>query len=155
MMRLHLVACLAACVMGALAAPCVQAAEVHVVAPDAVRAAITEVAPGYERQSGHKLVVDYLEGQELLERAARDERVDAAILPVAQMGELARAYRIVPDTRRSLGRTAPTTDAPQGTVLGIAALKGAPHEDAARSLSAYLTLPETRAALRRSGLAAP
>jgi molybdate transport system substrate-binding protein len=131
------------------------AAELRIVAPPVVRAAVTEVAPRFEQQSGHKVVVDYLEGADLFARAAKDERVDAAVLPAAQMGELARAYRIMPDTRRSIGRTAPTPEAPAGNVLAIAALKGADHEDAARAFCAYLTLPETIAALRRSGLAAP
>ncbi|HZZ94203.1 MAG TPA: substrate-binding domain-containing protein [Usitatibacter sp.] len=132
-----------------------QAAEVTVVAPAAARAAMTAVIPSFERQSGQKIVMDYQDGDELLAHAMKDERVDAVIAPVAPMGELARAYRILPDTRRTLGRTAPAPDAPQGAVLAFAALKGADHEDAARALSAYLTLPETMAVLRRNGLAAP
>jgi ABC-type molybdate transport system substrate-binding protein len=137
------------------AAAVVHAADVSIIAPPAARAAMTEAIPPFERQSGHKIVMDYRDAGELLDQAKRDERLDAVIAPVAPMGELARAYRILPDTRRTLGRTAPDADAPQGAVLAIATLKGAEHEDAARSFCAYLALPETVAVLRRNGLARP
>ena len=136
-----------------LAASLSYAADIHVLAPPAAREAMTAVAPAFERQSGHHMVFDYQE-EDLAQTASRDERIDAVVAPVVDMGVLARAYRIVPDTRRTLGRTAPTASAPQGQVLVIAALRG-DHEDPARAFCAYLTLPETLAALRRSGLSAP
>jgi hypothetical protein len=114
---------------------------------------MTAVAPAFERQTGHHVVFEYLE-DDLAKTASTDERIDAVVAPVADMGVLARAYKIVPDSRRTLGRTAPTASASQGIVLMIAALHG-DHEEAARTFCAYLTLPETIAALRRSGLSAP
>ena len=130
------------------------AADIHVLASPAARPAMTAVTPRFEEQSGDRVVFDYQDG-DLADIASRDERIDAVIAPVAQMGVLARADRILPDTRRTLGRSAPTVDAPQGVVLVIAALRGGDREEPARALSAYLTLPETVAALRRSGLYAP
>lgn len=136
-----------------LAAACARAADIHVLASPGAREAMTAVAPAFERQSGHHMVFDFQE-EDLAQTASKDERLDAVLAPVVDMGVLARAYRIVPDTRRTLGRTAPTASAPQGTVLVIAALRG-DREEAARAFCAYLTLPETIAALRRNGLAQP
>ena len=130
------------------------AADIKFLAAPAAREAMTVVAPSFERQSGHRLVFDYQDA-DLAETAAKDERIDGVIAPVAEMGVLARAYKILPDSRRTLGRSAPSASAPQGQVLAIAALKGADHEDPARAFCAYLTLPETIAALRRAGLASP
>jgi ABC-type molybdate transport system substrate-binding protein len=136
-----------------VAAICAHAAHIRVLAIPAAREAMTAVAPAFERQTGHHVVFEYLE-DDLAKTASTDERIDAVVAPVADMGVLARAYKIVPDSRRTLGRTAPTASASQGIVLMIAALHG-DHEEAARTFCAYLTLPETIAALRRSGLSAP
>lgn len=135
------------------AAVSASAAEIRVVASPAAREAMTAVAPAFERQSGHHMVFEY-QDENLADTASRDERIDAVVAPVADMGVLARAYRILPDTRRTLGRAAPSESVPQGQVLVIAALRG-DHEEAARAFCAYLSLPETIAALRRSGLSAP
>ena len=140
--------------IASLAAGLVHAADIRIHAAPAAREAMTAVAPSFERQSGHHLVFDYQE-ENLAQTAAKDERIDAVIAPVADMGVLARAYKILPDSRRTLGRSAPSASAPQGQVLAIAALKGGDHEDPARAFCAYLTLPETIAALRRAGLASP
>jgi len=137
------------------AALAAQAAEIHVVAPSAARDAMAAAVPRFENQTRDKVVLEYVDGDELLERASKDERVDAAILPVAQMGVLARAYRIMPDTKRTLGRTAATAESPQGNVLLVAALSGGDHEESARSFCAYLGLPETVLFLRKGGLSAP
>ena len=130
------------------------AADIRVLAFPAARQAMTAVVPRFEQQSGDRVILDYQDG-DLADIASRDERIDAVIAPVAQMGVLARAYRILPDSRRTLGRSAPTAEAPQGVVLVIAALKGGDREERATAFSAYLTLPETVAALRSSGLGAP
>jgi len=131
----------------------VQAADIRVLASPAAREAMTAVAPAFERQSGHHMVFEYQE-DDLAKTASTDERIDAVVVPVADMGVLARAYRILPDTRRNIGRTAPTPSASQGVVLVVAALHG-DHEDAARAFCAYLTLPETIVAVRRTGLSTP
>jgi len=130
-----------------------QAAEVNVLVAPAARQAMTALVPSFERQSGYRLALDYREG-DLAAIASKDERIDVVVTTVAQMGELTRAYRTMPDTRRTLGRTEPTAEAPQGIVLVIAALKGQ-HEEAGRAFTAYLTLPESIQALRRNGLASP
>lgn len=147
-MKRHLLA--AAAMLAGISA---HAADIHILAAPAARDAMTAVAPAFERQSGHHVVFDYQE-DDLAQTASKDERLDAVLAPVVDMGVLARAYRIVPDTRRTLGRTAPAANAPQGSVLVIAALRG-DHEEAARAFCAYLSLPETIAALRRSGLTQP
>jgi hypothetical protein len=136
-----------------LAAMCAQGAELHILASPAAREAMTVVTPTFERQTGHHVVFEY-QDEDLAQTASKDDRLDAVLAPVVDMGVLARAYRIVPDTRRNLGRTAPTASAPQGVVLSIAALHG-DHEDATRAFCAYLSLPETLVALRRSGLSTP
>ena len=136
-----------------VAAISAHAADIHILASPMAREAMTVVAPAFERQSGHHLVFEYQE-EDLAKTASTDERIDAVIAPVADMGVLARAYRILPDTRRNIGRTAPSASASQGVVLVVAALHG-DHEDAARAFCAYLTLPETIIAVRRSGLSTP
>ena len=137
-----------------LASGLARAADIHILASPAARTAMTAVAPRFEEQTGDHLVFEYQE-DDLADAAARDDRIDAVIAPVADMGVLARLYRILPDTRRTLGRAAPTKAAPQGPVLVIAALRGGEREEPARTFCAYLTLPETIVALRRNGLSQP
>jgi hypothetical protein len=127
--------------------------ELKVLAVPAVKAAMTEIMPSFERQTRYKVVFEYGDPEELVKRAMKGDGVDSVMLPVAQVNALAKEYRIMPDTKRILGRVS-VAGQPED-VLATAGLRGGDNEQVARVLSAYLTLPETIATLRRNGLGAP
>jgi ABC-type molybdate transport system substrate-binding protein len=125
----------------------VNAAEVHILAPSAVRAAMEDVIRGYERQTQHHVIFEYGTIADTAQHALKDEKADAVILPPAEMNALNKVNRIVPDTRRTIGRSSES-------LLVFAALRG-DNEDAMRALSAFLSFPENVAILSRKGIGSP
>ena len=123
------------------------AAELHILAPTAVQAAMEDVIRGYERQTQHHVIFEFGTVEATAAQALKDQNADAVIVPSAQMNALNKAGRIVPDTRRNFGRI-------DGSLMVYAALRGY-HEDAMRALSAYLSFPETVAVLSRRGIGTP
>jgi molybdate transport system substrate-binding protein len=81
------------------------AAELKVLAGSAVQPAMEVLAPNFERQSGYHVVFDYGTIGAMAERASSGEKADVVIVSRPQMDALAKARRIVPDTRRTLGKT--------------------------------------------------
>jgi ABC-type molybdate transport system substrate-binding protein len=123
------------------------AAELHILAPTALQAAMEEAIRGYERQTHHHVIFQFGTVEATAEQALKDEKADAVIVPSAQMNALNKANRIVPDTRRNVGRV--------GDSLYVYAAMRGDHEDAMRALSAYLSFPETVAILSRRGIGTP
>src|SRR3954466_14215573 len=91
-------------VLAAFAAPVAAAADIRVLAGADVKSVLAELIPGFERQTGHHLVFVPGSPEETAERARKDSSADVVIVPPAQMNALAKAGRILPDTRRTLGR---------------------------------------------------
>ncbi len=90
-----------------------QAAEVRVFVTGAARAAFEEIAPQFERASGHKVIAQFGLPPELLKKADAGEPFDAMILsydvePLIKQGKLAAGTRTV------LGRTGVGIAIPQG-----------------------------------------
>jgi molybdate transport system substrate-binding protein len=95
-----------------------QSAEVRVFCTGAARAAFTELAPQFERASGHKLVAEFGLPPALMRKVDAGEPYDVLILSydvagLVQQGELAA------DSRTVLGRYG----------IGIAVPQGAPRPD--------------------------
>src|SRR3954451_9450986 len=81
-----------------------QAAELQLLAPSAAQAAMEEVIRGYERQTHHHVTFQFATVEATAEQALKDRKADAVIVPPAQMNALNKANRIVPDTRRTIGK---------------------------------------------------
>ncbi len=108
--------------------------ETRVFSSAAPRAILREIAPVFERMTGHQLVVEYAFAVDLKRRIEAGNPFDVAILPPDMADELARREKLVAGSRVDLGRTG----------LGVAVRRGAPVPDIG-----------TVDALRRALLTAP
>jgi molybdate transport system substrate-binding protein len=113
-------------------APSATAAEINAMISTAMKAAIDEIAPPFERASGNRLRVSYGPSGGLARRLREGEPTDLTIVDSKALDELIKQGKVVAG-RTDLARTG----------IGIAVRKGAPRPD--------VSSPE---ALRRALLAA-
>jgi molybdate transport system substrate-binding protein len=111
-----------------------EAAELKVFTSAAPRAILREMAPVFERETGHRLAVEYAFAADLKRRIEAGNPFDVAILPPDMADDLMRQGKLVTGSRVDLGRTG----------LGVGVRTGAPKPDIA-----------TVEAFRRALLAAP
>jgi molybdate transport system substrate-binding protein len=108
------IASFTAAIFGAtLMAQTAQAAEVRAFVTGAARAAFTEIAPQFEKATGHKIIAQFGLPPELLKKAGSGEPFDVMILsydvePLIKQGKLAAGTRTV------LGRTGVGVAIPEG-----------------------------------------
>jgi len=96
-----------------------QAAEVKVIAGSAIRPVMQELAPEFERATGHKLVIWYGVTGPIRRRMAAGEAFDLAALGPTLMDEYIKDGRIAADTRTEIARDG----------IGVAGRAGAPKPD--------------------------
>lgn len=120
-----------ACLCGLQAAG---AAEIKVLTAGAFKPIVLAVASEFERQSGHKLVVDNDTAGALLRRIGEGEAFDVAVLTPAAVKELVERKRIVSGTPIDLARTS----------VGVAVKQGAPKPDIATVATFKAALLEAR-----------
>lgn len=94
------------------------AAEIKVMVTGAARAAYEQIAPQFERASGHKLVAEFALPLALIQRIDAGEPFDVLVLSFDVEG-LIKQGKLVADSRTVLGRTG----------VGIALPQGAPKPD--------------------------
>src|SRR5215510_7605233 len=94
------------------------AAEMRVLITTAMKAAIDDLSPAFEKAAGHKLNVTYGPSGALAKRIAGGEGVDLVIL-AGGIDDLIKQGRIVADSRRDVARVR----------IGVAVRKGAPKPD--------------------------
>lgn len=95
------------------------AAEIKVLCSGAMRAVLEQLAPAFEKSSGHKLTIEYATAGKVEERVAADEVIDVAILTKPRADQLVRAAKLVGGTTIELARVP----------IGLAVKKGAPRPD--------------------------
>jgi molybdate transport system substrate-binding protein len=95
------------------------AAEIKLIGSTGVRAVVTELAPQFERSTGHKVVTDFAVIAILKRRIEGGEAFDVVIPGPELIDELVKQGKIAADTRAAFGRT--------GVALGVR--KGAPKPD--------------------------
>src|SRR5438132_1151695 len=86
---IRLLAAIAALLAG-LSAGAAGAAEIKVVCAGAMRGVLQELAPAFEKSSGHKLVIEYATAGKVEEKVAADEAIDVAILTKPRGDKLVR-----------------------------------------------------------------
>ena len=96
-----------------------QAAEVAFLCSNALKAVMEEIAPQFEKASGHKLVISFGSTNPLKARIEKGEAFDLTILGDAAIEELAKQGKLDAATRVVVARS----------VLGVAFRKGAPKPD--------------------------
>src|SRR5258708_2457391 len=126
-----------AAVLAALALPqgvAAEAVETRVFTSAAPRGILKEIAPVFERATGHRLVIESAFAADLKRRIEAGNPFDVAILPPDMADDLVRRDKLVAGSRVDLGRTG----------MGVAVRSGAPKPDIG-----------TVDAFRRALLAAP
>src|SRR6266436_7438061 len=113
--------------------PSISAAEIKVIASNGVKEALHELAPAFERETGHKLVISFGLATALKRQIEAGEAFDLAILPAAVIDDLAKQGKVDARARASIARSG----------VGIGIKKGARRPDI-----------RTPQALRRTLLAA-
>ena len=102
-----------------LAAASISAAEIKVLASNGVREALNELAPAFERESGHKLAFGFAGAAALKRRIEGGEAFDLAIIDRAGIEDLAKQGKVDGASRAAIARS--------GVGIGIRA--GAPRPD--------------------------
>lgn len=103
-----------------------QAAEVKIIAGTAMSGILGELAPQFERATGHKLVVQYGVTGTMKRQIESGEVFDVAIVPASLLDEASKQGRIVAGTRTEIARVG----------FGIGVRAGAPKPDVS-SLDAF------------------
>ena len=95
------------------------AAEIKVVSAIAMRAALQELAPAFEKASGHKLKIEYATAGKVEEKVAADEEIDVAILNKPRADKLVGKAKLVGGTAATVARVP----------IGVGVKKGAVKPD--------------------------
>jgi molybdate transport system substrate-binding protein len=95
------------------------AAEIRVLSAPAVRPVLTELAPMFERTSGHRLAIQFMFAPELKRRLDAGEPFDLAIYTPAVIEDVIKQGRITAGTRVDIARTG----------MGVAVRAGATKPD--------------------------
>ncbi|OGA45170.1 MAG: hypothetical protein A3G25_20945 [Betaproteobacteria bacterium RIFCSPLOWO2_12_FULL_63_13] len=96
-----------------------QATEIKVMQSAAFREAYLELAPEFERTTGHRLVTLWVPSVQMLNRLKGGETVDVVILSSSSLDELIDAGMIARDSKVDLARSG----------VGVAVRAGAPRPD--------------------------
>src|SRR5215831_16835803 len=107
------------CAAALAAAPFARAAEIRVLASSGVRAALVELAPGFENLTGNKVALEFGVAEELRRRIESGEAFDVAILTRVGIDDLVRVGKVAGNTRETIARSG----------VGIGIRKGAPRAD--------------------------
>ena len=96
-----------------------RAAEIKVMQSAAFREAYLELAPEFERATGHKAVAIFAPGIRVMSRLKAGETADLVIMAAGAIDELIGLGKIVPGSRVDLGKSS----------IGVAVRAGAPKPD--------------------------
>lgn len=105
--------------LGCVCALSATAAEVRVLTAGAFKSVVLALAPSFEKQTGHKLVIDNDTAGALLKRIGGGEAFDVVVLTPAGIEQLQKVAKVVPDPAQRLARVA----------IGVAVKTGAPAPD--------------------------
>ena len=111
-----------------------QAAEIRVLASNAIKAAYLELVPQFEKSSGHKVTTTWSGTLDIKKRLAAGETYDLLIMAAPELDEFIKQGKLVAGSRIDLVKSG----------VGIAVKAGAPKPDigSAESLKATLLICE-------------
>jgi molybdate transport system substrate-binding protein len=110
-----------------------RAVDLKLLTTNGMRAVLNQIGPQFERDTGHKLNVEFGAGPVLRKRIEAGDAFDVVILPI-DIGQLVQQGRIVAATRTVLGRTG----------YGAAVRKGAAKPDIGTTEALRRTLLDSR-----------
>jgi molybdate transport system substrate-binding protein len=102
-----------------LAVTSTAAAEIKVIASNAVKDAYLELLPEFEKASGHRVKVDWGGTADIAKRVENGETADLVIIPSFTVDELTSAGKLIRGSRAGLVRSS----------IGVAVRIGAPRPD--------------------------
>ena len=105
--------------MLALAPAMAQAADVKILTAGAMKAVVLELVPQFEKETGHKAVVDNDTAGGLARRIQGGETFDLAVITPGVLNDLAGKGKVVGDTRANVARVG----------VGVVVKEGAPAPD--------------------------
>lgn len=109
----------AAAVLTGFAIADARAAELKVLSAGAMRGPLQELAPVFEKESGHQLRIEYATAGGVEQKVAADDEIDVAILTQPRLNKLVNSAKIVSGTVKPLAKAE----------IGLAVKKGAPKPD--------------------------
>ena len=112
----------------------VQAAEVKVLASNSVRTMLEDVAPLFERATGHKVMLGFGTSAQVAKRVVAGEAVDLLVVTPDVVDELAKA-----------GKLAGTSTGIARSLMGVGVRSGTPHPDIGTAASLRKTLLAVKA----------
>jgi molybdate transport system substrate-binding protein len=103
-----------------LAAGMTTAADLRVMSSNAMREALRELVPQFEKASGHKVAMTFVGSVDMVKRLRAGEGgVDVVVLQASSVDELAAAGKVVPGSRVDFARS----------IIGVAVRSGASRPD--------------------------
>ena len=117
------------------------AAEIHVIASNALKEAYAELVPAYEKSSGDTVVIDWRPAVRVPALVASGEKADIAILPDKGVDDLIAKGFLEPGSRVDLARSP----------IGVAIRIGAPRPDIASADAVKEALLESKSIVISGG----
>ena len=133
---------LALCLVAGIAG----AADIRVLSSNAMREVLLEIAPQFEKASGHKLVMTFIGSADILKRLRAKEGGDAGgvelvVLQISSIDEQIAEGRLVPGSRVDFARS----------LVGAAVRAGAPRPDISSGEALKRTLLASKSIVVSSG----
>lgn len=132
-------------VVGAWAAEA-GAVELKVLSTEAMRATLQELAPAFEKASGHKLVIAFATDEDGAKKVAADDSIDIAILSKPRIDVLVKSARLL-----TFPKVLATGSAPD-LVYAAGSSFFTEQPLAARALMDFLAGPEAKKVYQAKGL---
>ena len=123
------------------ASQCARADDIRVIASNAVKEAVSELTPEFEKNTGHRVAMTWGGTTDITRRIERGEAFDIVIIPGPIIDELAARSAIRVGTRRDLAES----------LIGAAVSPGAARRDVSSAISLKQSLLEARSIVLSSG----
>lgn len=117
------------------------AAEIKVIASNAVKEAFVELVPGFEKATGHKVTTDWGGTVDIARRIAGGEVVDIVIIPAGGIDDLIKQGRLATGSRVDFTKSA----------IGVAIRPGAPKPDISSGAAIKASLLAAQSIVLSSG----
>jgi hypothetical protein len=128
-----------AATVAAVLAPAAGAAEIKVIASNAVREPYRELMPIFEKSTGHRVTIDWGGTVDIVKQVDGGETADIIIIPAARIDDFIKQGRLV--SRVDLARSG----------VGVAVRAGAPRPDISSAAALRNTLLEAKSIVLSSG----
>ena len=128
-----------AAALAAALAPAAGAAEIKVIASNAVREPYRELVPVFEKATGHRVTIDWGGTVDIVKRVGAGEVADIVIIPAARVDDFVKQGLLV--GRIDLARSG----------VGVAVRAGAPRPDVSSAAALRNTLLAARSIVLSSG----